>query len=343
MTMYATCLNCDRSLGSNADLEHLPVGRRVAFDEETGRVWVICLRCRQWNLVPIEIRWEALEECTRVAASAESRVKGTGVGFARTASGFELLTATEFSRADIANWRYGRAVRRRMRGLWLTAGAMGLAVTAIGVNAGVAGGSWFVGAWITACAALWTWHAWRNPSRLWVTVRVAGAGPSLLPGWRLEALRFVRRSARRVDSVVLILPTWRGDVELTGSAAARALHSLLPALNDTDCIGASIAEAVGIVTRGEQQRKVRPWEWIAMRLHDAPLLRATPVERLALEMAVVEELEQHALTIRAQDAQTEWGAEEEIGGIADDLLLPDAVRERMRRLAEGEAGTFPPT
>jgi hypothetical protein len=196
MTMYATCLNCDRSLGSNADLEHLPVGRRVAFDEETGRVWVICLRCRQWNLVPIEIRWEALEECTRVAASAESRVKGTGVGFARTASGFELLTATEFSRADIANWRYGRAVRRRMRGLWLTAGAMGLAVTAIGVNAGVAGGSWFVGAWITACAALWTWHAWRNPSRLWVTVRVAGAGPSLLPGWRLEALRFVRRLPR---------------------------------------------------------------------------------------------------------------------------------------------------
>lgn len=330
MTMYATCLNCDRSLGSNTDLAHLSVGRRVAFDEETGRVWVICLRCRQWNLVPMEIRWEALEECKRVAASAESRVKGTGVGFARTTSGFELLTATEFSRGDIANWRYGRAVTRRMRGLWLTGGAMGLAIAAIGVSAAVAGGSWVAGAWLAACAAIGTWHLWRNPSRLWMTVRTAGAGTTLLPGWRLEALRFVRRR----HSVMLILPAWRGDVELTGSAAVRVLHSLLPVLNDTDCVGASIADAVVIVTRAEEQTSVRPWEWIAQRVQQAPLLRAAPVERLALEMAVAEEFEKHALTLSAQDAQAEWGAEEEIGGIADDLLLPDAVREQLRKLEE---------
>lgn len=89
MSMYATCLNRDRSLQGNTDLAHLPVGRRVAFDEETGRLWVICLHCRQWNLVPMELRWEALEECKRIAADAESRVKvdGTHAGWRPPRSG----------------------------------------------------------------------------------------------------------------------------------------------------------------------------------------------------------------------------------------------------------------
>lgn len=37
---------------------------------------------------------------------------------------------------------------------------------------------------------------------------------------------------RRFDFVVLVPPAWRGDMELTGIAAARALHSLLPVLTD---------------------------------------------------------------------------------------------------------------
>lgn len=325
--MYKTCLDCDRSLGTNTHLKHMPVGRRIAFDERTGRLWLICLHCRQWNLVPIEIRWEAVEECMRVAAEAESRVQGTGAGFARTESGLELLSATAFSRVDIANWRYGRNVKRRMRGLWMTFGAFGLAAAAIGLNAAVAGGSVVAGVWTAALVATLVWHSLRKPSRVWIEARVHERR-MLLPGWRLSTLGFAKRNG----GVVLIVPGWFGDVELSGHAAARALHSLLPVLNDVDCLGASIADAVGIVAKAEGQQKVRPWEWIAARLHGAPVLSATPTERLALEMAVAEELERHALAARARDAQRELEGETVIGEIADELLLQERVRARVRML-----------
>src|SRR5688572_21345683 len=65
--VYHTCLRCDRSLGANTELPHLRVGRKIAFDTRRGRLWVICSRCGQWNLTPLEERWEALEECERLA------------------------------------------------------------------------------------------------------------------------------------------------------------------------------------------------------------------------------------------------------------------------------------
>jgi hypothetical protein len=65
--MYTSCLRCDRALGTNIELPHLRVGRRVAFDITSGRIWVICPACAQWNLVPADERWEALGECDRVA------------------------------------------------------------------------------------------------------------------------------------------------------------------------------------------------------------------------------------------------------------------------------------
>ena len=57
--MYATCMFCNGPLGRNDALEHFPVGRRLAFDGEKGRLWVICPSCARWNLTPLEERWEA--------------------------------------------------------------------------------------------------------------------------------------------------------------------------------------------------------------------------------------------------------------------------------------------
>jgi hypothetical protein len=62
------------------------------------------------------------------------------------------------------------------------------------------------------------------------------------------------------------------------------------------------------------------------------LASALPQDRLALEMAVTEEVEQRALTERSETLAEEWRDEEEIGAIADDLLLPDGVRTRLDEL-----------
>ena len=50
--MYRTCIFCKKDLGSNDVVEHFPVGRKLAFDEAKGRLWVVCKACGQWNLVP---------------------------------------------------------------------------------------------------------------------------------------------------------------------------------------------------------------------------------------------------------------------------------------------------
>ena len=63
--MYSTCIFCQQSLGRNEAIERFPVGRRLAFDEAKGRLWVVCRKCERWNLTPLEERWEAIEECER--------------------------------------------------------------------------------------------------------------------------------------------------------------------------------------------------------------------------------------------------------------------------------------
>ena len=40
--MYSTCIFCHADLGTNDAIEHFPVGQRLAFDADKGRLWVIC-------------------------------------------------------------------------------------------------------------------------------------------------------------------------------------------------------------------------------------------------------------------------------------------------------------
>jgi hypothetical protein len=54
--MYSTCLFCNKGLGANEAVEAFPVGRRLAFDQARGRLWVVCRKCEKWNLTPLEER-----------------------------------------------------------------------------------------------------------------------------------------------------------------------------------------------------------------------------------------------------------------------------------------------
>ena len=45
--MYTTCIHCQQSLGANESIEALPIGRRLAFDGEKGRLWVVCRQCER--------------------------------------------------------------------------------------------------------------------------------------------------------------------------------------------------------------------------------------------------------------------------------------------------------
>lgn len=355
--MYATCLRCERAFDRNSELPHLPVGRRIAFDTSKGRLWVICRRCGQWNLVPIERRWEALEQCERLATAAEARVAGRAAGLARTASGLELLRVGGMPDADIANWRYGRRLRtrqRRMRGLLTALAALAvLTSVVIGVGAARLSGALVVGLYLGVAATWLLYRLWSRPPQLWVRVPDGRGGRRLLWPWHFQHVYLETADPRFTPT--LVVPGRRGTLRLRGDAAAAALAVLLAKVNGADCADVSMTRVLAGVARAEaaatrRSRKLgrgarrrarargqepvappplRPWEYLATHHVSGWLTDAEPVNRLALEMAVNEEVDAAALEAQADALAEVWREEDEIGAIADDLLLPDVVRERL--------------
>src|SRR2546423_11734205 len=65
--MFRTCAFCNGKLDGDGGPTDLGVGRRLAFDEWKGRLWVICPRCSRWNLAPLDDRLERIEVLARAA------------------------------------------------------------------------------------------------------------------------------------------------------------------------------------------------------------------------------------------------------------------------------------
>lgn len=111
--MYATCTFCYAALGANRVIEGLPVGRRLAFDPARGCVWVVCLGCERWNLVPLEERWEATEACERLYRATSLRYSSGNIGLAWLPDHTDLVRVGPALRPEVAAWRYGRRLAWR--------------------------------------------------------------------------------------------------------------------------------------------------------------------------------------------------------------------------------------
>src|SRR5262245_10847339 len=100
--MYADCMFCSKSLGTNEVIETMPVGRRIAFDADRGRLWVVCRRCERWNLTPLEERWEPVEACERIFEELRLRASTENIGLGRHAEGLELVRIGKPQRPEFA-------------------------------------------------------------------------------------------------------------------------------------------------------------------------------------------------------------------------------------------------
>ena len=327
--MYGSCLHCHGALGANQRFDRMPVGRRLAFDPARGRLWVVCGRCRRWNLTPLEERWEVVEECERAFRGTRLRTSTANVGLARLADGVELVRVGSPQRPEMAAWRYGvTLLRRRRRALvpavavtaagiggnaLLASGVIGIGATMVGVVGGFA---------VLAASMRRTWNPWvvadgrsrRLRTRESESARLAPAGE----GWEL------RWDARGERTAV------------GGTDAERSLRSILAAANvrggaEADVSGAaSLLDAVGspaaFITRLAR----------AAARHDARgILVLPPDVRLGLEMALHDDTERRALSGELAALEDEWRAAEEIAGIADGLLVPDAVASRLSGIRDG--------
>src|SRR3569833_1392038 len=137
--MYATCLFCNKSLGTNETFESFPVGKRLAFDAAKGRLWVVCSHCERWNLTPRDERGEAIELAERLYRDTRTRVATDNIGLAKLRDGTTIIRIGSPMRPEFAAWRYGDQFGRRRNRQAVIAGA-GVVVVGGALIGGVTAG-----------------------------------------------------------------------------------------------------------------------------------------------------------------------------------------------------------
>lgn len=350
--MYRTCLFCHADLGRNTVVEHLQVGRRLAFDSAKGRLWVVCRGCERWNLTPFDERWEATEECERLFSGTRLRFSTDEIGLARAGDGTELVRIGAPQRPEMAAWRYGDQFgRRRRRHMLLgatgvvVAGGIIVAPTLIGISIGST--VLYNGVNLTR----WLVRMHR------VELRVADAEGRLIGLTRMQieqSLLSAKGSGTlrleipdrtkavesdRAPAMTTILATQRpGFTSLEGPLAEGALQMILPRLNRRGATRAKVQEAVRILgeTPDVAQLAMRAetsdynwWDWNKK----AGTLAILPAElRLALEMISHEEAERRWLAGELLELEAAWREAEELAAIADRLGLPEEIESRLAEL-----------
>jgi hypothetical protein len=158
---------------------------------------------------------------------------------------------------------------------------------------------------------------------------------------------FVRRNNRgKVVSMHLAVSTTRGDEYFSGDDALAALAAMLPVLNAAGATDDEIRRAVTHLdeaearlrqpkdpSAGRRDKKGRTaWQQLLEGSQAASLLiRRTAAERLALEMAVSEELERRALAEHAEAIGTGSTRAREVAEIADNMFVPQSVLDWIAR------------
>ncbi len=354
---------CNRQLGKNESIEHFPIGQRLAFDPDKGRLWVICPHCFRWNLTPLEERWEAIEDAERLFRAARLRMSTENIGLARLRDGTDLVRIGKPQRPELAAWRYGvQFSERRKRVMIAGAAAAGvfgagaavlptaliaplllpLAVASVAI---IGLGN------LTGNNAIFTPRFVQDDAGSYLLVPQDALSWTRIVGdaerWGLRVPFVDERPDRVRRALDFINHGARGERVLHGDRALEAARALLPLVNGTGANARAIEGAVSLVS--EWGDASHGFAWAASRAHEWSLhtqfgdpgsLSFLPREvRLALEMSAFEEYERRALAGELADLERAWRQAEEVAAIADDLLTPSPVLRALNRLR----GTTPPS
>lgn len=326
--MYSTCLFCHEDLGRNEIIERFPLGRRLAFDAVHGRLWVVCAKCKGWNLTPLEERWEAIEECERQYRDTRLRVSTDQIGLAKLREGLELVRIGSPQRPEFAAWRYGERLILRRRKTMIQVGA-GLAVVGGIVAGGMAVGAGFGGAWWGISRVV---DSIINGSKDKIITRVDHNGrQAIIKRKHLKHAKLVTSG----DDWQLRVPgrTGKGDagkqtIVTQGREAIELATRILPSVNRFGGKSSDVQEAVGLLE--ELRDPTRIFAEIA-NSRAVTLVDCAPEVRLALEMASHEEAERRALEGELAELELAWKDAEEIAAISDNMFLPTGVQQWLDR------------
>ena len=324
--MYQTCIFCTRPLGSNSVVEHFPVGRRLAFDGEKGRLWVVCRKCLRWNLTPLEERWEAIDECERIFRDTPVRVSTENIGIARHPGGLDLVRIGRARRREFAAWRYMQRFRRRF--LRTNAASYTCVASAFAVEAGVFAlptGVGFVGG-----PVFLAWFLMRTIGRVRVGSGTDDDGTTnrsniirfrFKDHWSIRLLPDDGEPGFGVEVHKLTRKAW-----FEGEDARRVAAAVIPAFNPAGGSRYKVECAVDeIARRGHPSRFIIDTAnkgHRGLRFRKGHIRSFPETTKLALEMALHEEQERRALEGELWVLEQAWKEAEEIAAISDNLLLP---------------------
>lgn len=334
--MYGTCMFCNRSLGTNEVVEHFPVGRRLAFDAARGRLWVVCRKCERWNLSPLEERWEAVESCERIFRNTRLRVSTENVGLARHPEGLELVRVGSPLRPEFAAWRYGDQFGRRRRRYMILGAGSALFTGAMFVSPWIAGGLG-IGGFVELVVVLEGLAAWRAKTKLRTDDgRVIELKRDDLPTVRL-------RPTKDGQGFRLSVLEGKNQEWFEGSLAERFAGQIVPKVNKAGGKKKVVQRAVrAIESQGHPEAfladVVAGDRFRGKKGEPGYVSKMPEPTRLALEMALHEEQERHALEGELWRLERAWEAAEEVASIADDLLVPQGVRDFIARHSAGDPG-----
>ena len=181
-------------------------------------------------------------------------------------------------------------------------------------------------------------NVWQNGRTL---VRVRTADGTVLKLKRPDLQQARLRPASSADGrLELVLRKKKQQRVFTGTEAERIAGLVMPRVNSAGARPAAVREAVAqleaaggpeayivsLLGSAPHRSSKRPGEPGSLRLGKLPV-----PSRLAVEMALHEEQERRALEVELKGLALAWQEAEEVAAIADDLLLPDRIRERIRR------------
>src|ERR1043166_3468497 len=206
--MFRSCAFCNASFDGDGGPSGLGVGRRIAFDEWKGRLWVVCPRCSRWNLTPFDDRLEHIEAVARAAATGRIAASTDQVSLIRFQQ-YDFVRIGKPPRVELSTWRYGERLRHRQRERMRVVVPLTIAAIGLGVAANVAAGGGFG-------VVIWNVH------------RLAAWGYLSLMGRRKILIAEPRSCARSTCSTRVSSPTrmrrWR-SCSVVPAASMKAPNS----------------------------------------------------------------------------------------------------------------------
>lgn len=333
--MYAHCIYCVAALRTNTDVDGFPVGRQLAFDDARGRLWVVCSQCGRWNLSPLETRWDAIETCARLYARTAQRAGSAHIGLARLASGVQLIRVGAPAHEEFAAWRYGRTFATRRRRAYATAAT--LAVVAAGTLAlqhasPASYAALPMAALLPHVGSLL--GLYRTTMRPIARLTGGDGRATVVRGTSVSRLRLVT-DVDAPGGWMLQVPSGGPAARLTGDAATRVLARVLAHTNHVGGGDPMVRDAVhALAQRGTGSAFLRDYATRHGGVVADPMHSRVTAEWLALEMALHEDAERKALDGDLAALEIAWQEAEALAAIADNLLTPTSVLERVQRWRE---------